>query len=629
MVIFMYDYKNIIKQIAKYEYISFDVFDTLIKRNIENPTDLFDLVQKIYNQTNKPLLENFKEKRIEAERKARELSSHKEPNIDDIYKIIDIDNKKQVKELEIKLEINICQQNKDFYSIYNYAKQSKKKIIITSDMYLRKETLEEILSNANIKYDYLFLSNDIKLNKHNGKIYPYILKKLNIKPSQLLHIGDSKRSDYIIPKLYRIKSILIPKKINKLRYYKDYKANELSDNIIKNYINNNLPLDKDIYYQIGYEILGIILLGYSNWLKDSLQKEKINKVFFLSREGALLKKAFDLINNTKIETKYLYLSRRSTRPSLLKNINNLEEVFDICKTRRIIDLESFFMNVGLNINDYNDLIKKYNITKNINIDKIENFDKLFDSIKKDILKNAKREEKNLLLYLNSQGFKDKIAISDIGWSGTMQSSLINIAYQNKIDVDITGYYVGQLKAAYKNIKKGDKQFGYLFNYESDEMQIRAFISLFENLFSCNHGTTIKYEEHSGIIKPILADYEHSDKESKIFETIQEGALDFVKNFQTLNINLTEFNISFVSYGIKRLGINPTLFDVKLFGDITYLDTKIFYLAKPRNIIYYIIRPKMLLNDLLNSNWKVGFLKRLFKIKLNYYKIYKLMAGGNK
>ena len=83
----MYDYKNIIKQIAKYEYISFDVFDTLIKRNIENPTDLFDLVQKIYNQTNKPLLENFKEKRIEAERKARELSSHKEPNIDDIYNI--------------------------------------------------------------------------------------------------------------------------------------------------------------------------------------------------------------------------------------------------------------------------------------------------------------------------------------------------------------------------------------------------------------------------------------------------------------------------------------------------------------------------------------------------------------
>ena len=87
---------------------------------------------------------------------------------------------------------------------------------------MKKEKIIKILNNAEIKnFDYLFVSNDVKLNKHNGKIYKYILNKLNIKPNQIIHIGDSKRGDYLMPKVHRIKSVLIPKKINKLKYYND------------------------------------------------------------------------------------------------------------------------------------------------------------------------------------------------------------------------------------------------------------------------------------------------------------------------------------------------------------------------------------------------------------------------
>ncbi len=618
----MYDYKKIKKQIDKYDYISFDVFDTLIKRNIENPADIFDLIGKKYNHT------NFKEIRINAERKARDLTNHREPDINDIYKLIDIKNKEEIKKLEIELELKFCQKNIDFYPIYKYAKEKNKKIIITSDMYLEKDTLKQILKNANINYDYMFLSNDIKLNKHCGKVYPYILKKLNIKSNELLHIGDSKRADYLMPKFYRIKSILIPKKINKLRYYKDYKINSLEDNIIKNFINNNLP-DKDIYYKIGYETLGILLLGYSKWLKENVKKEKINKIFFLSREGALLKKAFDLINDTDIETKYLYVSRRSTRVSLLKNINTLEEVFEICKMRRVIDLESFFINVGLDINNYKDFLNKYKTNKEENIKNIFNFEDLFNEIKNDIKENAKKEEINLLSYLKEQDFNGKLAISDIGWSGSMQSALTNACIQNKISADITGYYIGQLSNAYKNIKKGNKQYGYLFNYKSDETQIRAFISLFENLFSANHGTTIKYEKTSNGINPVLAKYEYSSRENEIFRLIQNGALDFVKNYSAIDRNVINIDNYIASFGIKKLGLYPTLNDIKLFGSITYLDTKTFYLANPHSLIYYIFRPKRLIKDLLDSNWKVGFLKKLFKIKIDYFKLYKLMVRDSK
>ena len=35
------DNKSIIEAISEYQYVSFDIFDTLIERNVEKPTDIF------------------------------------------------------------------------------------------------------------------------------------------------------------------------------------------------------------------------------------------------------------------------------------------------------------------------------------------------------------------------------------------------------------------------------------------------------------------------------------------------------------------------------------------------------------------------------------------------------------
>ena len=40
----MYKIDKIIEKIQKYKYISFDIFDTLIKRNVEKPSDIFSAV---------------------------------------------------------------------------------------------------------------------------------------------------------------------------------------------------------------------------------------------------------------------------------------------------------------------------------------------------------------------------------------------------------------------------------------------------------------------------------------------------------------------------------------------------------------------------------------------------------
>ncbi len=626
----MYNVEKIKKKIDKYEYVSFDIFDTLIKRNVDKPSDIFNLTAKKYETENNIVIPDYKELRINAEIKAKQVSEGNEPNIDDIFNQIKVNDKcniDRLKEIEIELEEMLCQKNKYFYPIYDYCIKQNKKIIITTDMYLNRKYIEEILGIVGISgYQYLFVSNEIKLNKYRGNIYPYILKKLNISAKQIIHIGDSKRADYIMPKLFKIDSVLIPKQIHNLRYYNLERLSEIEKDdysIINTFINNNMPIYANIYYQIGYEILGILLYGYTKWLIKQISKQKIEKIFFLAREGNLLKKSFDKINHTKVKSHYLYVSRRSTRVSLLKDIEKVDDIFKIIKMRRIVDLKGFFINIGLNIEKYDSIIKKYNYDLTTNVKNEKNFTKFFEEIKHDIKENAEKEEKLLLKYLKQEDFYGKVAVVDIGWMGTMQNSLNNILKKDNQKVDITGFYMGQSTAAKEFIDKGNKQISYLFDYKSNKInkEIRGFLNLFESFFLAQHGTTIKYSEKSGKIVPVLGNYEYTKQEIEIFKAIQEGAMQFIddySNFRYKNyINITH-NIAWNNF--RKLGLQPTNQDIKLFADISYVETTKVKFAKPNSIVYYIFNPKKFYYDFCNCSWKVGFLKRLLKLKLNYEKI---------
>ena len=41
--------RKIIKKINKYDYISFDIFDTLIKRKTKRPEEVFSIIEEKFN----------------------------------------------------------------------------------------------------------------------------------------------------------------------------------------------------------------------------------------------------------------------------------------------------------------------------------------------------------------------------------------------------------------------------------------------------------------------------------------------------------------------------------------------------------------------------------------------------
>ncbi len=605
------NYQELEQLLENYDYISFDIFDTLIKRNIKNPTDIFDIIER------KTKIKDFKSKRITAEMKANQKSDLEEITIEDIYKEMDVD--KEIMNLEIELEKNFCTKNIPIYDLYKNLLKKHKTIFFTSDMYLPKKTVEDILkSNGYTEYQKLYLSSEEKVKKRSGNLFKKILKENNIPNNKLIHVGDSFIGDYLIPQKNKINSLLIKRDVNNL-YFKS-NNDSLDYNILSSFMNNNIHT-KDPYEHFGYEILGPILYSFTSFIHKKVEEDRIQKLYFLARDAKIIMDVYKERYKEDIPIYYLNVSRKSVLNASLENLNNFEDILNKYKsilkeTSKVKDL----LNV-LNLKN------KYEFDLNKLIMNLTDEEKkeIFNKIKDELVKENKIQNEYLQEYLKQNDMNGNVGIVDIGWNATTQYYLKNLTQAN-----MHGYYYGINKDnKYKeyNIKRE----GYLFNNNLfDENQVIIYLNggLFEIMFLAPEGTTIGYKKENNKIIPVLGKEDYKESNIKIVKKIQNMAFKFVEDIQK---NFILENLTKETYfeNFKYLTANPTIRDIKLFKNIEFQNFDKRNLIDNKNLLYYLIHPKIFYKDFMNSYVKTMFMKNIFKIKLPYYKLLKKLYIKNK
>lgn len=185
------------KIIKKYDVISFDVFDTLIKRETKNPSDVFLLVGNKVLGPDKGKI--FKEDRIKAELNARKLNECFECNLENVYDMLPsvYDNyKEELKNEEIRIEIQACHPKKKMVGFLNECLNNNKRVVIISDMYLSSAIIAKMLKRCGINnYEKLYVSNEYNTNKICGGLFQKAIKDLDIERKTMIHIGDSYTAD--------------------------------------------------------------------------------------------------------------------------------------------------------------------------------------------------------------------------------------------------------------------------------------------------------------------------------------------------------------------------------------------------------------------------------------------------
>lgn len=617
------EFESIISKINDYDIISFDIFDTLLKRCVHNPTDVFLYMEK------KLGLEGFAEKRIAAEKKAREKKQGFEISIEDIYNELD----ENLMDEEMKAESELLMANPDIYPIFRWCIQ-RKRVVLISDMYLPERFIVDVLDREGIKgYTKLYLSSTINKKKRDGNIYKLVLDDIG-NANKLIHIGDSIKEDCIIPRKLGIDTIHIPRYTPKSRYHIVEKS--VDETVINSFLDNTSQLNTDDYYRFGYEKFGMFLWGFVRWLHNNLEKEKIHRVFFLSRDGLIMKKAFDILYDD-VETNYLEVSRRSLRVPILWMNPEYEYVMEMLPPSKQVTLTNIFDGIGLDINNYADVVEKNGFSLDSVFERKDlrannDLNKLYNQLEKDIICNSKMEFELLAKYLKQNCMEGRFAIVDIGWAGSMQRYLQEVLTSLNIFCDIKGYYIGVVEDYIRNksVLSNMDLNGYLFDFSHNMHSIdtrRPFLGLFETLFLEQDGSVKNYMELDGKIMAKRIPYEYIENHKPTYEyecvaKIQEGALDFVSRFGRKNVDISP---AILFSGIEKTGIYPSMKEVSLFGDFRFFDEgETTYLAKPQGMFHYITKRHELKKDFLSSRWKIGFMKKMFRLKLPYEKMYKLL-----
>lgn len=235
------------------------------------------------------------------------------------------------------------------------------------------------------------------------------------------------------------------------------------------------------YYRFGVEVFGPFLYSYTYWLYSSIKKTKQLKVFFLSRDGYMMKKAFDILNTDNIPCEYVYFSRKSIRQSLLNKCNTYSESLQYLTWERYLTFGKILEYYGFSENERFEISKKYKISLKADfaysgLEDNKVLASIYYDLKSEIDKYSMLQEELLEKYLIQINMDGNCAIVDIGWHGSMQFYLEKFIKEKGMNVSLSGYYVG----INPNVPLAGKTYGYLF--DENNLRLRKSIAFYYELF---------------------------------------------------------------------------------------------------------------------------------------------------
>ena len=185
------DKKKLWGELEKNDVISFDIFDTLIFRVVEDPIDVFTILENEWK------INGFAIARQKAERKLREKT--REITLYSIYELLHEKLGIEIKEgidKELEVEKKVCFANPYMFSIYCELKKRGKRLIAISDMYISEKQMRDLLQSCNYQLDNIYISCDFGVGKTEGKLQN-IVKQDFPSDTKFIHIGDNKIADIL------------------------------------------------------------------------------------------------------------------------------------------------------------------------------------------------------------------------------------------------------------------------------------------------------------------------------------------------------------------------------------------------------------------------------------------------
>lgn len=532
---------------------SFDVFDTLITRTTATPQGIFALMQnKLMNDIrfvgiSRYIRENFYHLRIHAEELAR--THHQRNGIEDvtlehIYEAIgtsgciSLEEQLLLADLERETECANAIGIQENIGKVKSLLATDQKVVLISDMYLDEKTIRNMLVIADpiFKDIPLYVSSEHKQGKYSCNLF----KKVKVREraaeeeyENWTHCGDNPHCDIAAAHSLGISTLqyayeqLMPIEKAKISAYENDLGAQLCIGAARNvrlYHHLSGPA------AIGCTVAGPILFPYVQWILEASQRRGITRLYFIARDGFLLKKIADILIkkfNLAISTHYVYGSRKVWRmPSYDGKKGSLRRLLSWSYPQRI---KSFKQLAAVLKISYEDLMGFLPEEGRLGSEEIS-YAALGACVKKleedpdfrTFLYQAQLTEKRIVQkYLQQEvdWSDDGFAFVDLGGGGLTQGCLAEIMKE---------FYANPLQTFFFKMDRVNLMSNCIY-YNFLPSKLRNDLVI-EMICRASHGQTDGYAEVDGKIVPVLKEGEGEAIVAHGYEAYVDGIEKFTYRY---------------------------------------------------------------------------------------------------
>jgi hypothetical protein len=255
-------------------------------------------------------------------------------------------------------------------------------------------------------------------------------------------------------------------------------------------------------FNVGYSLIGPLLVGMSQWLVENARRDGIDRLYFLAREGQLIKRVYDLWSEgleDLPQAEYLILSRRAVSVPMLKSF---EDVLSIARTTyRPNTIANFlYVRYGLQLSaerwvKLSDQVQwSSNSMVEVHNQQIDHLLPLLRILEAEIIANGGVEHGALKHYLGTVRLEEpgRQAVVDVGYSATIQGYLNRL-----VTTPVHGYYMITDQKSARVSQQHDVLIRgcYLENVAQDSTAPQIYLHSFEleKLLSSSDAQIVCYE----------------------------------------------------------------------------------------------------------------------------------------
>lgn len=314
------------------QIISFDIFDTVIMRNVLVPADVFMLVEEKIRRVGRYF--PFAKERRKAEWEL--LREGRQPEFDEIYERLAChsafarDHVKEWGQLELEEEKKAIIVREGMKEVLSDARKRGKKVFFTSDMYLPSDKLYSIFSDLGIEAaaDEFIISCEYGMSKMNGL---HTVLRDRFPDQRILHVGDNAEADgqcaiqaginevFLLGSAYEQLDHSSAGEL--LQCSAAWKNRKLLGEFAAKQFGNPFRFEENrgkvrinTDYEFGYFFLASLLSAFIHWMLGKAKEYSLTRLLLASRDGYIVKELLDQIKMRKPELElpeymYFYTSR--------------------------------------------------------------------------------------------------------------------------------------------------------------------------------------------------------------------------------------------------------------------------------------------------------------------------------